>query len=478
MNAAMNDFGTRDACLAGDRHDPLAPLRDQFALDAIDAEGLIYLDGNSLGVLPKATRDRVRQVVDEEWGAGLIRSWNDAGWVSLSRRIGDKIARLIGARPGEVAVTDSTSVNLYKVLSAAIALVQSGASGNPASANAASTSVDIPLEDGTVLAARRRNRIVSERTNFPSDLYIAESLARAHGFELVLVDADDIAATLDDRLAIVMLTHVNYRTGQMHRMADVTRAAHAAGGVMIWDLAHSAGALPIDLYGGAGAVGVGGAGSSVGSLETAADFAIGCGYKYLNGGPGAPAFAWAHPRHTAWMDSVGWAQPLAGWFGHAAPFTFTTSYQPGAGMTRFNCGTPPVLSLAALECGVDTVLAAERFGGLDLLRMKSMMLSTLFINLVQSRCAGYDLHLATPLDPSERGSQVSFAHRDGGYAIVQALIARGVIGDFREPDLMRFGFTPLYTRYVDVWDAVDRLAQVLASGEWRDPRYTTRAAVT
>jgi kynureninase len=432
----MDDLRTREACLAYDAHDPLAPLRHQFALDAIDAQGLIYLDGNSLGVLPRAARDRISQVVDDEWGTGLIRGWNDAGWVSLSQRIADKIARLIGARPGEAIVADSTSVNLYKVLSAAIALT------------------------GALAGGRTRNRIISERTNFPSDLYIADSLARAHGFELVLVDADDIAASLDDRLAILLLTHVNYRTGRMHRMADVTRAAHAAGGLTIWDLAHSAGAVPVDLHG------------------ADADFAIGCGYKYLNGGPGAPAFAWAHPRHLAWMDRVGWSQPLAGWFGHAAPFVFTTEYRPGAGMTRFNCGTPPVLSLAALECGVDTVLAAERHGGLGVLRMKSVMLSTLFIRLVQSRCAGHDLHLATPLDPDDRGSQVSFAHREGGYAIVQALIARGVIGDFREPDLMRFGFTPLYTRYVDVWDAVDRLAQVLASGEWRDPRFAARAAVT
>ena len=246
-------------------------------------------------MLPKATRDRVRQVVEDEWGTGLIRSWNDAGWVTLSRRIADKIARLIGARPGEVVVADSTSVNLYKVLSAAIAVVERlrRRHRTPSAAH----------------AGQRRNRIVSERTNFPSDLYIADSLARAHGLELVLVDADEIAAQLDDRLAILMLTHVNYRTGRMHRMADVTRAAHAAGGVMIWDLAHSAGAVPVDLQ--------------AAVRGDAADFAIGCGYKYLNGGPGAPAFAWAHPRHTAWMDRVGWSQPLAGWFGHAAPFEFT-----------------------------------------------------------------------------------------------------------------------------------------------------------
>ena len=367
---------TRDRCVALDTADPLSPLRAQFALAGVDAEGLIYLDGNSLGVLPASVSDRIRTVIEDEWGVGLVRSWNTAGWITASQRIGDKIAGLVGAGPGEVIVADSTSANLYKVLSAAIAVVNA-------------------------CGARRlqRRRIVSERTNFPTDLYIADTQARAHGLELVLVDAEDLPAYLDDRLAVLMLTHVNYRTGRMHRMAEVTRAAHAAGAVVVWDLAHSAGAVPVDLHGG-------------GAASDAADFAVGCGYKYLNGGPGAPAFVWAHPRHTAWMDRHDWRQPLSGWLGHAAPFAFTSDYRPASGIARFVCGTPPMLSLASLECGVDTVLAAEGYGGLDALRRKSIALTDLFIELVESRCAGQDLTLVTPRDGAERGSQVSFAHDD------------------------------------------------------------------
>lgn len=410
---------TRVDCIARDKSDTLAPLRSQFALERVDAEGTIYLDGNSLGVLPKAAADRVRQVVEDEWGAGLIRSWNSAGWITLSQRIAAKIARLIGAGAGQVAVADSTSINLYKVLSAAIAISTGHEPAQPK-----------PAE-------KLRRRLVSERTNFPTDLYIAETLARAHGFELVLVDHGEIADHLNNQLAILMLTHVNYRTGRMHDMPAITRAANAAGALMIWDLAHSAGAMPID----------------VGD----ADFAVGCGYKYLNGGPGAPAFAWAHPRHIEWMDRTGWRQPLSGWLGHAAPFEFAPGYQPAAGMARFTCGTPPVLSLAALECGIDSVLAAESRGGLAAIRQKSIALTDLFIELVESRCAGLGLELVTPRDGRARGSQVSLAHAAGGYAVMQALIAKGVIGDFRPPDILRFGFTPLYTRFVDVWDAVDRM---------------------
>jgi kynureninase len=428
---------TRAECASLDRADPLSPLRDEFDLDRADGEGIIYLDGNSLGVLPKATAGRVRQVVEEEWGGGLIRSWNRAGWITLSQRIADKIARLIGAGPGEIVVADSTSANLFKVLSAAIAMA----------------------------GETDRRVIVSERTNFPTDLYIADTLARSQGYELVLVDAGEITTHLDDRLAILMLTHVNYRTGRMHPMSELTRAARGAGAIVIWDLAHSAGAVAVDLYGG-------------GAVNAAADFAVGCGYKYLNGGPGAPAFAWAHPRHTARMDKEAWRQPLSGWLGHAAPFEFTPDYRPAAGMARFICGTPPILSLAALECGVDTVLASERYGGVAAIRQKSIALTSLFIELVESRCAGHGLSLASPRDSDERGSQVSFAHATGGYAIMQALIARGVIGDFRAPDILRFGFTPLYARFVDVWDAVDRLSHVLASGQWQEPRFSIRATVT
>jgi kynureninase len=280
----------------------------------------------------------------------------------------------------------------------------------------------------------------------------------------VLVDHDQIAAQLDDGLAILLLTHVNYRTGRMHPMAAITRAVHEAGAIAIWDLAHSAGAVPIELHGDRG--------------EDAADFAVGCGYKYLNGGPGAPAFAWAHPRHLARMDRDRWRSPLSGWLGHAAPFAFSPDYEPGAGMSRFICGTPPVLSLAALECGVDTVLAADAHGGLAEIRDKSIALTDLFIDLAGARCTQYGLTLVTPRDGGSRGSQVSLAHPTGGYAIMQALIARGVIGDFRAPDVLRFGFTPLYTRFVDVWDAVDRLEQVLAREEWQEPRFSVRATVT
>ena len=426
---------TRKDCLALDAQDPLAPLREKFTLP----DGVIYLDGNSLGVCPKATPARIQQVVQNEWATGLIRSWNTAGWIDLARRLGDRIAPLIGADAGEVVVGDSTSVNLYKVLSAAIALVKADAS--------------------------HRKIILSERSNFPTDLYIAESLAREHGLELKLVNADEITAHLDDQLAVLMLTHVNYRTGLMHDMPALTTAAHAAGALVVWDLAHSAGAVPVSLKGD-------------GRAEAAADFAVGCGYKYLNGGPGAPAFVWAHPWHTESMDSQHMRQPLSGWLGHAAPFDFKPDYQPASGIQRFVCGTPPVLSMSALECGLDVFGAAEALGGMAALRRKSVALTDLFIELIEEHCTGHGLTLFTPRDSTLRGSQVSFARATGGYAIMQALIARGVIGDFRAPDILRFGFTPLYTRYVDVWDAMVHLAQVLQNGEWREARFNQRAAVT
>ena len=420
---------TRDECVARDAADPLAALRPQFDLDRADADGLIYLDGNSLGVLPRATANRLKAVIENEWGHGLIRSWNSAGWIDLGQAIANKIARVIGVNAGEVVVADSTSINLFKVLNAAI---------------------DIAATTG-------RTRIVSERANFPTDLYIAETLAKSRGLDLILVDHEQIDACLDERLAILMLTHVNYRTGRMHAMPDITRAAHAAGASMVWDLCHSAGSVAIDLGD--------------------ADFAVGCGYKYLNGGPGAPAFAWINPKLLARMDREQWRQPLSGWLGHAAPFEFTPDYTPAEGIARFICGTPPMLSLAALECGVDTVLAADAHGGINAIRLKSIALTNLFITLVESRCANHGLSLVTPRAAGQRGSQVSFAH-EHGYPIMQALIARGVIGDFRAPDILRFGFTPLYTRFVDVFDAVDRLARILESGEWRRPEFAVRAAVT
>ena len=424
---------TREAALERDADDPLAPLRAQFDL----ADGLIYLDGNSLGVLPRATATRVAQVITDEWGRGLIGSWNTAGWMQQPQRVGDKIGRLIGAGPGEVVAADSTSVNLYKVLAAALRMQREERPG--------------------------RTVIVSERSNFPTDLYIAESLAEQHGCRLLLVATpEEIPAALDEHTALLMLTHVNYRTGRMHDMAALSAAAHAAGALAVWDLAHSAGAVPVDLN------------------RDGADFAVGCGYKYLNGGPGAPAFAWVRPEHVSRFK-----QPLSGWIGHAAPFAFTPGYAPAEGISRYLCGTPPVLALAALECGVDTMLEAEPLGGLPAIRAKSLALTRLFIALVEERCAGHGLGLVSPRDDVQRGSQVCLSRDEGAYAIVQALIARGVVGDFRAgdpadrlPDILRFGVTPLYTRYADVWDAVEHLRQVLESGEWREARFHQRGAVT
>jgi kynureninase len=406
----------------------------------------IYLDGNSLGALPVATAARLAQAVTEEWGRDLIRSWNTAGWFALPQKVGDQIARLIGAGPGEVVATDSTSVNLYKVLSAALHIA-----------------ADNAVKAGTA----PRKVVLSERSNFPTDLYIAEGLCRERGLELRLMDHDgapeavaaEIAAIGPD-LAVVMLTHVNYRTGAMHDMAAITAAAHAVGALTVWDLAHSAGAVPVDLS------------------RAQADFAVGCGYKYLNGGPGAPAFVWAAPRH---VDRF-W-QPLSGWWGHAAPFEFTPDYRPAPGIARYQCGTQPILSLIALECGVRTLLAAEPLGGMAALRAKSLALTDLFIALVEQRCAGHGLTLVTPRDHARRGSQVCLSRSTGGYAIVQALIARGVVGDFRagdaqQPDILRFGFAPLYLGFEDVWNAVEELCQVLDSGEWQEPRFQQKNAVT
>jgi len=418
---------TLQDCRDLDAQDPLRALRDLFTLPV----DVIYLDGNSLGPLPKAAPERIARAVREEWGEGLIRSWNTAGWFELPRRLGDKIATLVGAAPGELVCTDSTSINLFKVLSAALSMA----------------AADAPA----------RRVVVSERSNFPTDNYIAEALCRERGFTLSLVDAQQIASALDDRTAVLMLTHVNYRTGAMHDMNAVTAAAHAAGALAVWDLAHSAGAVEVDLH------------------AADADFAVGCGYKYLNGGPGAPAFVWVHPRHT---DRF-W-QPLAGWWSHAAPFAFTPDYQPAAGIARYQCGTQPILSMTALECGIDTVLAAAPLGGMAALRRKSLALTDLFITLVEERCAGHGLGLATPRAHAVRGSQVCLTREVGAYAIVQALIARGVIGDFRAgaPDILRFGFTPLYLRFEDAWNAVEHLRQVLAEEEWQRPEYHRTQSVT
>ena len=423
---------THQDCRALDAQDPLKDLRQLFTLP----EGVIYLDGNSLGVLPNTVAARVAKTVTEEWGQGLIRSWNSAGWFDMPQRLGNKIAQLIGAACGEVVATDSTSINLFKVLSTAISIAAQ----------------DTP----------QRKILVSESSNFPTDLYIAEALCKERGLKLVLVDAEHIDAALTLDVAVLMLTHVNYRTGAMHDMQAVTAAAHAKGILCVWDLAHSAGAVPVDL------------------TAAKADFAVGCGYKYLNGGPGAPAFVWVNPKHA--LRDV-W-QPLAGWWGHAAPFAFTPDYQPASGINRYLCGTQPILNMVALDCGLDTMLAALPLGGMAVLRKKSLALTDLFIELVEARCTDHGLGLATPREHAQRGSQVCLTRSDGAYAIVQALIARGVIGDFRagdggaHADILRFGFTPLYTTFEDVWHAVEHLRQVLVSGEWQRPEFNKKSMVT
>ncbi len=401
-----------------DRDDPLAALRERFVLP----DGVIYLDGNSLGPLPRATAARVAEVVGREWGEGLIRSWNDAGWIDLPARVGALIGRLIGAEPDSVMVADSTSVNLFKLLGAALA-----------------------LRPG-------RAEIVTEADNFPTDSYIAAGLADllGQGHRLRRVTAANIPAALGAGTAVLMLTHVNYRTGAMHDMASLTRAAHDSGALVLWDLAHSAGAVPLDLAG------------------AGADFAVGCGYKFLNGGPGAPAFLYAAPRLHG-----GLRFPLTGWLGHAAPFAFAPEFSPAPGIGGALVGTPPVLSLAALRVGVELALEAP----MPLVRAKSERLGDLFATLVARDCAGHGLRPLTPTDPARRGSQISFAH-PGAYPIMAALIARGVIGDVRAPDILRFGLTPLTLRYTDIWDAVAVLREVLDSGEWRAEQYQARRKVT
>ena len=407
---------THDDIARLDAADPLAARRALFALPA----GVIYLDGNSLGALPKSVAPRLARAVEHEWGVGLIRSWNDADWYPAPQRVGNRIAKLIGAADGEVVCADSTSVNLFKVLVAALR-----------------------MRPG-------RTRIVGERGNFPTDAYVASGVAELMSAQFVALEPDEVLAAIDERTAIVSLTHVNYKTGRVYDMAGITRRAHEVGALVVWDLCHTAGALPCDLNG------------------NDADFAVGCGYKYFNGGPGAPAFVFVAQRH---QDAV--RQPLTGWHGHARPFEFTQDYAPGSGIDRMLVGTASQLGLIALE------QALSAFDGVDMqqLRRKSELMTDLFIRLTDQELAGYGFGLASPRDAAQRGSQVSLTHPEG-YAIMQALIARGVIGDFRAPDILRFGFTPLYTRFVDAWDAVEHLRQVLATDEWRQPRFARRNAVT
>lgn len=399
-----------------DREDPLKARRDLFTIP----EGVIYLDGNSLGVLPKAVPARLAEAVGTEWGESLIRAWNAHGWIDLPQRVGDRIAGIVGAAPGTVTASDSTSVNVFKVLAAALALRPD------------------------------RKVILSDNGNFPTDLYMAQGLRDllGQGHELKIVDPEAVEGAIDGSVAVVMLTQVDYKTGRLHDMPGLTAKAHAAGALTIWDLAHSAGALPVELD------------------AAGADFAVGCGYKYFNGGPGAPAFLYVAARHHAQVRP-----PLTGWMGHEAPFAFDLDFRPDTGIGRMRVGTPPILSLIALEA------ALAAFDGVDMkvLRTKSISLGELFRDEVERRCP--ELELASPRDPHARGSQVSFRF-EHGYALMQALIARGVIGDFRAPDIVRFGFTPLYLSHADVIAACDILQEIVATRAWDRPEFHKRAKVT
>lgn len=399
---------------AMDAADPLARYRDRFDLP----DGVIYLDGNSLGALPKATPARLEQVVRGEWGTELIRSWNSAGWIDLPHRVGAKIAPLIGAQAHEVIACDSTSVNLFKLIAAALA-VRPG-----------------------------RKVILSEPGNFPTDLYLIAGLEAQGLANRRLAEREGLVDALDSDVALLLLTHVHYKTGALHDMAALSEAAHRAGALVLWDLSHTGGALPVDLN------------------QCKADFAVGCGYKYLNGGPGAPAYAFVAERHHAALE-----QPLTGWMGHAAPFAFTDDYAPAPGIARLLCGTPPILGLAALEVGVDLVAEV----GVERLYAKSQALSTFLLECLAA--AGATLELVSPSDPAQRGSQLSFRHPEA-YALCQALIARGVIGDFRAPDVLRLGFAPAYLRFNDMALAAQELADILATGAWDRAEYKQRAAVT
>lgn len=414
---------TRETCMQADLQDPLASLKQYFELPA----GVIYLDGNSLGVLPKAARARSAEVIEQEWGVGLIRSWNTANWFDLPARLGNKLGSLLGANPDEVVITDTTSLNIFKALAAALRIQQS--------------------------ARPSRRIIVSERDNFPTDLYMIQGMIDflQQGYELRLIDEETpLEQAVGEDVAVLLLSHVNYRTGYMHDMAATTALAHQHGVLTIWDLAHAAGAVPVDLN------------------KAEADFAVGCTYKYLNGGPGSPAFIWVSPRH---QDRF-W-QPLSGWWGHQRPFDMATEYQPASGIRRFLCGTQPILSMSLVECGLDVSLEAD----MAAVRAKSLALTDLFIKLVEERCKDHPLTLVTPLDHAVRGSHVSFQHPEG-FAVMQALIARGVIGDYREPEVLRFGITPLYLGFVDIWDAVDILKDILDTRSWDRPEFRQRASVT
>lgn len=404
----LEDVRALDAC------DPLGPFREHFDLP----EGVVYLDGNSLGPLPRSAPNRVADVVKEQWGHALIRSWNDHDWIGAPARVGDKIATLIGAGPGEVIVADSTSVNLFKLLAALVSLHPD------------------------------RSEIVTESGNFPTDLHIAEGVADLLGKRLVAAPAAALRDAVGPDTAALVLSHVHYRSSFRHDMKSITAHARAAGTRVIWDLSHSVGAVPLALH------------------EDGVELAVGCGYKYLNGGPGAPAFLYVAQNLQTRMVS-----PVRGWMGHAAPFAFDDRYAPAPGIERFLAGTPPILGLAALEAGIDLMMAADQQAMFE----KSRRLFDLFATLMAARCP--EFRLVSPRDAGARGSHVSYAHPHAS-AIMNALIARKVIGDFRAPDVLRFGLTPLTLRHEDIWNAVDLLADIMKHGAWRDPGFARTGRVT
>ena len=406
---------TRDGARALDRADPLREMRERFALP----DGVIYLDGNSLGALPKTTSPSLSDVVERQWGEDLITSWNKHEWIDWPQRIAAKLSPIVGARPSELLIADSTSVCLFKLLAAAAA------------------------------ARPGRKTILTQERNFPTDLYVAQGLADLLGLQLRALPADAVEEAIDEDTAVVTLTHVDYRTAAFHDMPSINARAHEAGALAVWDLSHTAGAMELDLR------------------ESGCELAVGCGYKYLNGGPGAPAFVFVADRL---QDEL--RPPLQGWMGHAEPFAFADSYRPASGIARFLTGTPSILALAALDAGLAT------FDGCSMrdVGAKARAMTQLFIDEVEARCGG-EVQLVSPRDPGRRGSHVSFAHPHG-YAVMQALIERQVIGDFRAPDLLRFGFAPLYNSYEEAWRAAEALAGVLSFRDWDRERFRQRQRVT
>ena len=413
----MTEF-SQDWCAAQDAKDPLRVYRNRFDIP----KGVIYMDGNSLGPLPVGVSEHVAKVVDQEWRDGLVKSWNEADWVNLPELTAAKIAPLIGAEAHEVTLADSTSVNLFKAAAAACKL-------NP-----------------------KRRQILSEPGNFPTDLYMMEGLANflGDGYKLDTVPRTDITSAITEDTAVVLLTQVHYITADMLNIAAITKAAHAKGALVVWDLSHSTGAVPIDLN------------------AADADLAVGCGYKYLNGGPGAPAFIYVAARHLPKIQ-----QPLSGWFGHQAPFDFIDAYKPDPGIKRMLTGTTGILGASALFKALDA------FDGIDMasVRSKSVALTDLFISLAEAKLSKFDIELATPKNSAQRGSHVSLTHKNA-YAIMQALIERGVIGDFRAPNYLRFGITPLYLGYCDIFQAIEILQEIMESGIWREARFNEKSAVT